>query len=349
MSTRSDVTFRIANTLTYWPWPRRINPHYEEVKAESEAWFQSFKAFGPESQRAFDRCNFSLAASLGYPTATKEHLRTGCDLMNISFVFDEYTDYASPEVARRYADIIMDAIRNPFEPRPSGKVVLGVIAQEFWVLGVQSASSSAQKHFLESFKEYTDSVVQEAEHRQQHHIQNIEDYFNTRRLNAAIYVLHSMLELSYDLPDEVFNHPAVVALRRLGCDMMIMDNDISSYNKEQALEEHPFNILTSVMHELTCDLHTAVSWVENRHRSTRNKFLTLWTEIPSWGPETDVTVSLYLHGIANWVCANNCWSFESERYFGTNGRAVQQNRMVTLMPRQFSMSKPLLIHTIQST
>ncbi len=161
--------------------------------------------------------------------------------MNIFFVFDEYTDYASPEVTRRYADILMDAIRNPFKPRPSGEVVLGVIAQEydslyylanlnltidyrFWVLGVKSASNSAQKHFLENFKEYTDAVVQEAEYRQWHYIQNIEDYFDTRRLNAAIYVLHSMLELNYALPDEVFNHPTVVALRRLGCDMMIMDN-----------------------------------------------------------------------------------------------------------------------------
>ncbi|KAK0429929.1 hypothetical protein EV421DRAFT_1722345, partial [Armillaria borealis] len=121
-------------------------------------------------------------------------------------------------------------------------------------------------------------------------------------------------------------------------------------NNEQALEEHPFNILTSVMHELMCNLHTTVLWVEDCLWSIRNKFLTLWTEtIPSWEPETDVTVSLYLHGIANWVCANNCWSFESEQYFGTNGRAVQQNRMVMLMPRQFSMSEPLLIHTLQST
>ncbi|KAK0184329.1 hypothetical protein F5146DRAFT_1125739, partial [Armillaria mellea] len=50
MSTGSDVVFRLPNTLTYWPWPRRINPHHEEVKAASEAWFRSFKAFGPKSQ-----------------------------------------------------------------------------------------------------------------------------------------------------------------------------------------------------------------------------------------------------------------------------------------------------------
>ncbi len=33
-----------------------------------------------------------------------------------------------------------------------------------------------------------------------------------------------MLELGYDLPDEVFYHPTVVALRRMSCDLIIMDN-----------------------------------------------------------------------------------------------------------------------------
>ncbi len=51
MGTQSNTVFRIPDTLTYWPWPRIINPHHEEVKASSEAWFRSFKAFGPESQR----------------------------------------------------------------------------------------------------------------------------------------------------------------------------------------------------------------------------------------------------------------------------------------------------------
>ncbi|PBK67981.1 terpenoid synthase [Armillaria solidipes] len=344
MDTQSEVVFRIPDTLTFWPWPRKINPHHEEVKAASDAWFQPFKAFGPEAQRAFECCDFSLLASLGYSSATKEHLRTGCDLMNLFFAFDEYTDIALPEIVHQYADIVMDAIRNPSKPRPSDEVVLGVIAQEFWALGMKSASSTSQKHFVESFGYYVDSVVQQAEDRHRRHIRNVEDYFDVRRRTVGVSPAHALLELGYDLPDEVFNHPTVIALRRLGVDMMILDNDLASYNKEQALEEYPHNILASVMNELKCDLHAAISWVEELYRSTRNKFLILWTEIPSWGPETDAIASQYLHGIANWVRGNESWNFESGRYFGSNGIAVQQHRMVTLMPKQLSTSEPLLVH-----
>ncbi|KAG7441663.1 terpenoid synthase [Guyanagaster necrorhizus] len=335
MDTQSDVVFRIPDTLTYWPWPRRINPHHEEVKAASDAWFRSFKAFGQEAQRAYERCD-------------SKHLRTGCDMMNLLFTFDEYTDNKPPEIVRQYADIVMDAMRHPYKPRPTDEMVLGVVAQEFWALAVKSASSTSQKHFIEGFENYVAAVVQEAEERECHHIRNVEDYFDIRRQTVGIYPAHALIELGYDLPDEVFNHPTVVALRRLGVDMFILDNDLASYNKEQALEECPHNILICVMNELKCDLHAALSWVEDCYRSTRNKFLMLWTEIPSWGPETDAIAALYLHGIANWVRGNECWNFECGRYFGSNGRAIQQHRMVTLMPKQFSISDPLLIHESQS-
>ncbi|PBK94405.1 terpenoid synthase [Armillaria gallica] len=345
MATQSEVVFRIPDTLTYWPWPRKINPHYEEVKAASETWFRSFKAFEPRAQSAFDRCNFSLLCSLAYPTATKEHLRTACDLMNLFFIFDEYTDNAPPEIVRQYADIVMDAIRDPTKPRPSDEVILGLVAQVFWGRGVKSASNTSQKRFVEAFGHYTDAVVEQAKDRHHCHIRNIDDYFEVRRLTIGVDPSYAMLELGYDLPDEVFYHPTVVALRRMSCDLIIMDNDLVSYNKEQALEEHPHNIVVSVMNELNCDLEDALSWVEDHHRSIRTKFLTLWTEIPSWGPDIDVLASRYLHGTANWVRGDFCWSFESERYFGSNGRAVQEHRIVTLMPKQFSMSEPLLVHS----
>jgi len=51
-------TLYLPETMAAWPWPRAINPYYEEVKAASNAWFKSFKPFTPESQRAFDKCDF---------------------------------------------------------------------------------------------------------------------------------------------------------------------------------------------------------------------------------------------------------------------------------------------------
>jgi len=55
----SSTQFELPTPLAVWPWERRLNPHYPEVKAESDAWVQSFKPFEPEEQQKFDLCNLS--------------------------------------------------------------------------------------------------------------------------------------------------------------------------------------------------------------------------------------------------------------------------------------------------
>jgi Delta6-protoilludene synthase len=50
--------------------------------------------------------------------------------MNLFFVIDEYSDVADGNGARVYADIVMDAIRNPHKPRPAGEWVGGEVARQ---------------------------------------------------------------------------------------------------------------------------------------------------------------------------------------------------------------------------
>lgn len=50
----------LPNMLANWKWPRRINPHYDEVKQASAAWLAGFGAFSPRAQHAFDRCDFGM-------------------------------------------------------------------------------------------------------------------------------------------------------------------------------------------------------------------------------------------------------------------------------------------------
>ena len=54
--------YYIPKTLENWKWPRRINPHHNEVDAETLAWIRSLNAFSPKAQDAFDRGNFSTSS-----------------------------------------------------------------------------------------------------------------------------------------------------------------------------------------------------------------------------------------------------------------------------------------------
>ena len=140
--------YRIPNCLVSWPWPRHLNKHYPEVKAASAAWARSFGAFSPKAQYAYDRCDFStflaphgynvcdlrdildLLASFAYPNHDAARLRTGCDMMNHFFYYDEFSDIASPEEVQVMAHVIMDALYNPQKPRPVDEWVGGEVTRQ---------------------------------------------------------------------------------------------------------------------------------------------------------------------------------------------------------------------------
>ncbi|TBU29047.1 terpenoid synthase [Dichomitus squalens] len=331
MLSSQAASFRLPDTLAAWPWTRRINPHYAEVKEGSAAWLESFHAFGPKAQRAFNLCDFNLLASLAYPIASKEQLRTGCDLMNVFFVFDEYSDVTDEKTVQGLADIIMDALRNPFAPRPAGENVLGEITRQFWERAIQTASPASQRRFIATFDTYCQSVVQQAADRDVQHVRTIDSYFENRRENIGARPSFALLELDMDLPDEVMEHPAIVDLTTGAIDMLILGNDICSYNVEQARGDDAHNIVTVVMDELGTDLHGAMEWVAERHRILVGQFLERFGRLPSWGPEIDAQVARYVDGLGNWVRANDSWSFESQRYFGLDGLEIKESRWVQLL------------------
>ncbi|THH10180.1 hypothetical protein EW146_g8449 [Bondarzewia mesenterica] len=272
----------IPDTLANWKWPRHLNTHYAEVKKESAAWLASFGAFSPRAQYAFDRCDFNLLASFAYPLANKEHLRSGCDLMNFFFVFDEYSDVSNVEDVQKQADIIMDATRNPHKQRPEGEWIGGEIARQFWERTIKNASPQSQKRFLETWQQYTDSVVQQAADRTHSHIRDIDSYLDVRRDTIGAKPSFALLELGMDLPDEVINHPVVQDLSLWTIDMLCIGNDIVSYNLEQARGDDGHNIVTIVMNQLKTDVAGAMKWIEEYHKGLEDKFNEAFDKVPKW-------------------------------------------------------------------
>ncbi|KAF9448636.1 terpenoid synthase [Macrolepiota fuliginosa MF-IS2] len=313
----SQQRLKIPKTLAAWPWLRAINPHYCEVKAESSAWLESFKAFNPEAQANFNNCDFN-------------HLRTGCDLMNLFFVIDEYTDVGDEAHAAMIASVTMDALRNPLKPRPHGESIVGEIARQFWARTVPTITENSHRRFIETFDTYLQSVVVQARDRSKEHIRNLTDYFDMRRDNIGAKPSFAILELSLDLPDFVMDHPSVRTITVSAIDMLIIGNDLCSFQVEHARGEDSHNILTIAKHEFGRGLEHAVQWVDDHNKMLRAAFLSAIEDVPSWGAEIDEQVTQYLYGLANWVRANDSWSFESQRYFGKHGRAVQSHRSVDL-------------------
>ncbi|KAG1839502.1 isoprenoid synthase domain-containing protein [Suillus tomentosus] len=303
----------LPDTMVNWPWPRTVNPHYEDVKAEVDASFRDFKALSPELQEAFDKCDAALLQALTYPNIPREHLRIACDLMNLFYVVDEYTDIANEAVTKEMADIVLDALHNPHKIRPEGECILGEIARQFWARAIQSASLSSQCHFLETFSEYINSVVVEAHDREKGRRRSLDDYLKLRRKTVGAKPVFPILEMGIDLPDEVFYHPVIVDLSDCITELIIIDNDMISYNKERAVGNEAHNLISTIMFDLGLDIGGAMAWAAHYHTEVEKRFFDGLAKVPSWGPSVDVLVKEYLDGTAMWARGHHSWGYETQR------------------------------------
>ncbi|KAJ7120736.1 terpenoid synthase [Mycena crocata] len=334
--------FYIPDTLRNWPWPRNLNPHYGVCKEESASWCDSFHAFSPKAQKAFNRCDFNLLASLAYPLLDKDGCRVACDLMNFFFIIDEHSDVADADGARVQANIIIHALRNPHLLRPEGEWIGGEVARQFWSNVIQIATPASQRRFITAFQLYMDSVVLQAQDRDESRIRGIDEYFAVRRDTIGAKPSFTINAIRMSIPNEVMDTEPIVVLTAACIDMLIIGNDLCSYNVEQARGDDGHNLVTIVMHALDLNLNQALAWIADLHDNLVVQFLGAYKRVPCFrNPALDAQVLEYIDGLGNWVRANDSWSFESERYFGAKGREIQATRAVDLLPKVIRRSDTL--------
>ncbi|KAK0629554.1 isoprenoid synthase domain-containing protein [Bombardia bombarda] len=323
----------IPDIESSWLWPRAINPHLADVDQECNEWAASFGAFSPAAQRAVDKCKFNLLAGMSYPWMSKEQLKSGCDLMNLFFIFDEHSDKSSPEEVWDQGRILMDAFRNPDLPRPEGEWIGGEVARQFWLRITKISTKTFQRRFLAAWEEYMHGVAQEAELRARSFIPDFETYFVLRRATIGTGPSFVLAEIDLDIPDYVRRHPIILELEMLVTDLVAIVNDIVSYNKEQASNEEEHNLITVIMKERHMTVQEAIDFAGHLHTSKVDRFNQLYQELPRWGGPIDLSVQKLIDGIAWWESGNLHWSFESGRYFGKRGLEAKMTRSFYLLPK----------------
>ncbi|KAG6867045.1 hypothetical protein C0993_007245 [Termitomyces sp. T159_Od127] len=364
----SNTVFTLPDFLAAWPWKRKVNPGSNpEIKTKSLAWIQSFVASTPRLQQVFERGDFctyiaattlfsgkrsastGLLASLAYPLEDEDVLRVACDLLNWYFLFDEFTDVATPQQVQEFAIVSMEALRNPEEARPVDECIIGEAARQFWHLSSQYASSGARRRFIEAMDTYTTSIVREAQDRAENYIRSLDEYVSLRRDTVGVKPSLVVLEFGLSLPDEFFDDPVVQRLTNACVDIVILSNvirtllsvhlalltlgeDVYSYNVEQARGDG-HNIVAILMHRENFALDQAMEWIGDYASRRVQNFLDDFGYVPDLGEEFRGDAKRYLDGLGNWVRAHDCWSFESRRYFATGGMEIQHSRKVALLPR----------------
>lgn len=152
--------------------------------------------------------------------------------MHLFFVYDEHSDHSTQEETRQQAEAIMSALRDPEKPRPANEFIGGRVAREYWINAMKSTSPVFQRRFIDSFQRYTDAVVQQSSDRDHGCQRDLQSYFALRRYTIGAEPSFVLNAMHMDLPDHIMFHPSLRCLEHLATDMIIIGNDIVSYDRE---------------------------------------------------------------------------------------------------------------------
>ncbi|KAK8061943.1 terpenoid synthase [Apiospora phragmitis] len=313
----SQKRIRLPELEALWKWPRQVSPHLSEVEEECLEWSASFNAFDVETQK--------LVHDKG------KLIRSGCDLMHLFFMFDEYSDKSGPEEVWNQARIQMDAFANPDAPRPAREWVGGEFTRQFWNRLPRDATTSFKRRFLATWLDYVESVARQAELRSQSRIVDLATYFPIRRHTSGAPSTIALYELNLDIPNAVRRHKIIVEMETLAVDLI----DVLSYNKEQAVGDDEHNLITIIMQQFGLGVQEAFDYTGALSRMKMKRFYVLYRRLPRWMGPVGLDVQKLVDGMAQCVSGVMHWSYESERYFGKRGLAIKGSRTFGLLPKVY--------------
>ncbi|KAI0740999.1 terpenoid synthase [Earliella scabrosa] len=312
-----DRVLHLPRVIYQWPLPRRISPFYPEVADESADWLREFHVFTLEAQETFDRCNFAAIPLASTDLTSLEEYRAACDLYNFLFAFDDLTDKMDAFATRQIADIIMDVLKNPDKDRPKHEHVIGEITKQFWTRAISISTSVSQVRFIAEMEKYTGAVVEQAKDRDEGRLRTLDEFWPVRTLTAGNYPSFEMADLIVGLPEEIIEHPLICSLRSVIADMILLNNDLVSYNKEQAVGD-VHNFVAMVMNENKVDLEGALGRLAEEHKERVDRAVELWPRalsLPCATAKVAKDLAFYVDHLMGWPRGFDCWSFESGRYF----------------------------------
>ncbi|KAG2143016.1 isoprenoid synthase domain-containing protein [Suillus clintonianus] len=328
----APTKFILPDLVSHCDFKLRMNRHHKQATAESKRWLFRGDNLNPKSRKAIHGLKAGQLTSMCYPDAGFPQLRVCCDFMNYLFHLDNLSDDMDRAGTKGIADVVLNSLHHPYDYYSPAR--LNRMTKDFYRRMLPTASRGTGRRFIETMDFFFQAVHVQAIDRAKGVVPDLDSYISQRRDTSGCKPCWALIEYAnnLDIPDEVMEHPIIQSLGEAANDLVTWSNDIFSYNVEQSKGD-THNMISVVMHEQCLDLQSAVDFVGELCRQSIDRFNENRGLIPSWGPEIDKDVAVYVGGLASWIVGSLHWSFDTTRYFQNSGHEIKRMRVVSLCPR----------------
>ena len=222
-----------------------VNPHYSSVREESEKWLASQWQCDPKAQAKIKAIDFSYFCAVLAPHANYERFRLICDWGNWIFPFDDLFDdgelRSDSERARSTVEALLAMMQND---QGSSSTLVGTDTEQrlikchfdIWTR-FQSATGSVNlsERYKSAMQEYCEGALRQVQDCSMDNARDIGDLLILRRLSIGAEPLYALVEFGHQLeiPDHVLQNNTIKQIRLAGVDIILIQNDIISYRKEE--------------------------------------------------------------------------------------------------------------------
>ncbi len=300
------------------PFPYRKNPWHAGLAGAMNEEMIERGLIRPDQRDYHD--GFNLLNAFFFPTAPPATLRTAARMIDFFFLCDDVYDTTGAngrdlpmveEMLRTNVEILR---RRRLPPRPDALNRLVYDAIQDLAAAMRERQLA---RLVESIGDYLlggSLVLMELWARGE--VPDPATYARIRQSDVAMYPTINVSEFvsGLALPEEIFGHPVLGAMREACCLQVALANDLLSYQKEVVRDRCPYNMVAvTALHE-RLPLDEAVLAVIELVNGSLRRFLEQERRLPGWGEVADRDVRLYVQGMKDLMAGNWYWSFESTRY-----------------------------------
>lgn len=302
----------------YCPFPSRISPHYEQVRAHTLDWARRFEVvYHPEMLRYYDRADLSGLACRVYPHAGLEELCLASDWLFFIFVFDDLfdeggLDHRLNEMAQ-FHEHLLDVVHNP----PRGQSY-GPISRVFLNL-FQRAGSSVSPAWHERFERHNEEFFKaqrwQIANRESQRLPNFQECLENRVHGAGVLPVFDLIEVMQhvEIPAEIYESQLAQAILQAGNNIVGWTNDVYSFKKDAGCSD-----VNSALAALQCGQGISLQQAVDQmcamiDRETR-RFLDLLRLVSFPSEVSEQHMRFLWTGVADWLRGHLDWYSGNSRY-----------------------------------
>ncbi|KAJ0382537.1 hypothetical protein COL922a_012349 [Colletotrichum nupharicola] len=272
--------------------------------------------------------SFPEIACINYAHMDTASCLLAAQVMLLNFVIDETTDTGDEEEVRRQCSIVKDAFsfsgaaqNNPkySGPLSSMELMAKDVAERYLATGAKES----WQLFRDLFNDYLDGVVEEAGLRRRlPALPSRIEYMTVRQKTIGMYPSIAFLLIKCEVRRESWEEPTVQSLVNMCFRIIIINqNDMYSFDKEQAKGEDSHNGVRIMMNECDIGVQEAMDRLGAETRELVSTFIDLSENMPTTETMKDYEhQQLLLEGCIAWIIGMDVWSLHvTTRYHGQGG------------------------------